>query len=116
MDYLMSLNEVKSHAGTLITSIIQHYFAQCQSCVPTGDIPVHDSSAIMYLFHPEVYKTTPFHLRVECTGTFTCGMMVAYDPSSKPGLEVCNVALEVNANKFKSIYKEAVCALQQYLN
>jgi purine nucleosidase/pyrimidine-specific ribonucleoside hydrolase len=75
-------------------------------------IHLHDPLAVGAAIAPDMVETTPLHVNVETEGKVTQGMTLADlrpirdDLKQPPNLKV---ALEVDANRFMSFFKERLC-------
>lgn len=76
----------------------------------------HDSLAVASVIDPSLLTLTPCHVDVECAGTFTRGMTVVDLDHVGPGEPNAQVAVDVDAARFRALLLERVIGLDAALS
>jgi len=73
-------------------------------------IILHDPLTVGVVLDPDLVKTQPLHVQVETRGEITTGMTVAdRRPLRAGGRATADVALDVDADRFLTLFMEGVC-------
>jgi purine nucleosidase len=103
---IKNLFAINSKLGSLVSGII----ASCiQTKIPKGltKMPLHDPLALMAMAFPDLVTTVPCEVKIETVGELSVGQTICTPlPLNKrdPGLNVVNVAKEVNVEKAIGIF------------
>lgn len=98
-----AINELKSINQT--THMLYHMFNHYHGDEFDTGIAVYDAYTMLYLLHPEHFKTADAAVAIELNGTYTRGATVVnYNAQEKS----VNVVLAVDKTRFKQLFFEAL--------
>lgn len=98
----------------MVGHILGHYGEHAYSG-DGGAAAQHDSLALAAAFVPDIITTSHLHVDVENTGRLTAGMTVV-DFRKRPGLPAnCDVALDVDAARFRNLLVDRLTELDRQL-
>ena len=69
---------------------------------------MHDTVAIMYQTHPEIFESTMVHMDVETRGEFTRGMTVADMRAISKACKNVNFVTDIDTKKFEEIFMKTL--------
>lgn len=98
-----AIDELKSINQT--TNMLYHMFNHYHGDEFDSGIAVYDAYTMLYLLHPEYFKTANAKVDVELNGAYTRGATVVnYNTQEKP----VNVVLAVDKTRFKQLFFKAL--------
>lgn len=98
-----AINELKSINQT--THMLYHMFNHYHGDEFDTGIAVYDAYTMLYLLHPEHFKTADAAVAIELNGTYTRGATVVNYNAQKKSV---NVVLAVDKTRFKQLFFEAL--------
>lgn len=102
-------------AGDFIYRISRFYLDFHEQVSGKYECPVHDSSAVAFLLHPELYETRTAVVRVVTEG-LAIGQTIAGDPDASyesdawKGQPTCQICTAVDGDKVLALYAETLAS------
>lgn len=105
--HVKALRDIPTEAAQLLATAGEHYLNLCDR----DSTPMHDSTAVAALTHPEIFTWRTLHPRVQTEGS-EAGV-VTFKESLDPGAASVDVATDIDLEAFQNLFWQRIHSFAQ---